>query len=46
MWRLTRLIFADELVTTVVNNALHADQGDASDTEVAHELFRMHLAKV
>ena len=43
---LTGLIFADEFVATVVSDALHANQTDASDAKVAHQLFCMHLTKI
>ena len=33
-------------MATVINDALHADETDARDAEVPHELLGMHLAKV
>ena len=33
-------------MATVVDDALHADEADTGDAEVAHQFFRVHLAKV
>ena len=33
-------------MATVVDNTLHADEADAGDAEVAHELLRVHLTKI
>ena len=46
IWKLTRLILADEFVTTMVDDTLHADQAHTRDAKVSHELFRMYLAKI
>lgn len=33
-------------MAAMVHDALHADETDAGDAEVAHELLRVHLAKI
>ena len=33
-------------MATVVDDALHADEADAGDAEVAHQLFGVRLAKI
>ena len=43
---LTRFVFADKLVTTVVDYALHANEADAGDAEVAHKLLRMNGTEI